>query len=113
MKNLLFDFFCLMIRFSGFSFFVSRILTKRKVKIVVYHNPKEDIFKKHIKYLSKRYNFIFMDEFVEALINKDFTKIPPNSLCVTIDDGYKSNFTLVFPILKEFDIDKEASNTLL
>jgi len=82
-------------RFSGVPFLIREVLCKNKATIIVYHNPKIEIFKKHIDYLSKRHNFIPLDRLVNAVYNKNWLDIPPKSLVVTIDDGYKNNYKLL------------------
>ena len=62
--------------------------------IISYHNPKPKIFKKHIEYLKKNYNFISLDKLVDAIHNKDWSAIPSKSLVITIDDGWKENYLL-------------------
>lgn len=91
------------IRYSGIYFFVRSFISKKRVSIVLYHDPKPDVFREHIQFLSERYNFISLDLLVDAIYSKDWSKIPSNSLVVTIDDGHLGNFYLL-PIIKEFDV---------
>ncbi len=60
------------------------------------------IFRSQIKYLTKNYNVISLDEYINFCNKKE--KSPKNSIIITIDDGYKSNYTLAYPIFREFDI---------
>jgi peptidoglycan/xylan/chitin deacetylase (PgdA/CDA1 family) len=82
------------IRFSGIPFLVRNIYAKRKVSIVVYHDPMPDMLDGHLNYLSRRYNFITLDCLVNAIHSRDWSEIPPNGLVVTIDDGRKGNVNL-------------------
>ena len=60
-------------------------------------------FKSQIEYLSKRYTFVSIEQYVGYLQGK--TKvIPANSCILSFDDGLKDHFTNVFPILKEHNI---------
>lgn len=83
------------IRFSGIWFLIREVFFRNKVTIILYHNPNPEIFKSHIDYLSKHYNFISLDRLVNAIYNKDSSDIPPKSLVITIDDGFKENYNLL------------------
>ncbi len=50
---------------------------------------------------SRRYNVITLDALVDLIKNKK--KIPPKTICITSDDGYKDNFTYAFPVLKKYN----------
>jgi len=85
----------IIIRFSGMSFLIREILCRNKVTIIFYHSPKDSIFKRHIDYLSKHYNFISLNKLVNAIYRRDWSDIPPKGLVVTIDDGYKGVYNLL------------------
>lgn len=59
-------------------------------------------FEEQIKYLSKRYNVISLEEL--ALYIKDGKELPENSLAITFDDGYKDNYLNAYPILKKYGV---------
>ena len=61
-----------------------------------------ELFRSQISYLKKYYNILSLEECVRYFIEKE--NFPDKSAVITIDDGYKSNYTLAFPIFKEFDI---------
>ncbi len=82
-------------RFSGVPFLIREVFCKNKVIIIFYHDPKPEIFKKHIEYLSKHYNFISLSKLVNAIYSKDWSDIPLKSLVVTIDDRFKDNYKLL------------------
>lgn len=91
------------LRYSGIYYLIRTFISKNKVSIVLYHDPKPEIFYEHIKFLSKNYNFIPLDLLVDAIHSKDWSNIPSNSLVVTIDDGHSGNFKLLSTI-KNFDV---------
>lgn len=66
--------------------------------------PSHDIgeFKKQMLHLKKYYTFITMDELVEHLRNRTNVRSP--AIALTIDDGYLSNYSLAYPILREYHI---------
>jgi len=95
---------------------IARLLNRNKVIILMYHgftektqfdgianyhhqNLNMDTFRKHIEYLKKYYKIISLQEYVESIHSK--SKTPQNSVIITIDDGYRSNYLLAFPVLKE------------
>lgn len=96
-------FFFKLLRYSGIYFIVRSLVSKNKVSIVLYHDPKPEVFYKHIKFLSNKYNFISLDLLVDAIHSKDWSNIPENSIVVTIDDGHSGNFKLLSTI-KEFNV---------
>lgn len=87
--------------YSGLFFLMRRIVSSKRVTTLVYHNPKPDAFERHMAYFSKYYNFIPLEQLIKAIELKDRSLIPPYSLVVTIDDGYKENFQLL-PAIKKY-----------
>ena len=96
-----------------------RYVNRRKVVILAYHgftdieNPPgiENYQGKHlnikrfrcqVRYLAEHFNVITLDQFIQH--HKDKIKIPNNSVIITIDDGYESNYTLAFTVLKELKL---------
>ena len=93
----------ILLRIFGVSLILREIFHKNKATIIVYHDPSPEVFKKHVEYLSKRYNFISQNELVNAIRNKDWSHIPEKSLVFTIDDGHKGNYRLL-EIFKTYKI---------
>lgn len=108
----------LIINYTGVNF-ISRIINQNKLLVLTYHNFKNDEaaikwnpydnkctgiekFKQQLNYLKKKYHFITIDDLLLAIEHK--LRLPKNSLLITIDDGYESNYTLVFPVLKLLNI---------
>jgi poly-beta-1,6-N-acetyl-D-glucosamine N-deacetylase len=92
-----------LIYYSGIFHLFKRFIFKKNVSIVLYHDPKTEVFKKHVNFLNRHYNFISIDLLVDAIHNKDWSKIPNNSLVITFDDGHIGNYSLI-NILKEYNI---------
>ena len=63
-------------RFSGAPFLIRELFCRNKVTIVLYHDPKPKIFKRHIEYLSKYYNFISLNRLIDAIYNKNWSGHP-------------------------------------
>jgi peptidoglycan/xylan/chitin deacetylase (PgdA/CDA1 family) len=88
----------------------SKIIVKHCALILFYHRftstsdestllSKLNIgeFKKQIEYINKFYDIISMDKMYENIHNRiTFTK---PSILITIDDGYKDNYSLAYPVL--------------
>lgn len=88
---------------------------RNKLKIIYYHTisdsfleyfPKEttqsiDTFKRQIHYLNKRYNIISLEEAIFKFENKENFN---NNLVITTDDGFKENYTIISPILNDFNL---------
>jgi len=91
------------IRLSGIPFLIREVLCRNKATILMYHAPKPDVFAKHLTYLSKRYHFITLDSLVDAIRNRDWSKITPKSLVITIDDGHAGNYALT-ALFKRYNI---------
>jgi len=74
------------------------------IPIFLYHhvdkdfNVTPDLFEDHLKILKKnKMNTIT----VEQLLNNP---IPYKSALITLDDGYRDNYTIVFPLLKKYNM---------
>lgn len=59
-------------------------------------------FIKQIGYLIQKYNIISLGRYIEYLQGK--TDIPSYPLIFTFDDGYKNNYNLLFPLVKQYQV---------
>ncbi len=78
---------------SGAPLFI-RVLCRKKVLILTYHNPNPKTFEKHLRYLKKRFNVTPLEKLVHAIKKNDWDEIPRRSIVITLDDGYKENCQL-------------------
>jgi glycosyltransferase involved in cell wall biosynthesis/peptidoglycan/xylan/chitin deacetylase (PgdA/CDA1 family) len=85
----------LAVRASGLAWLVRTLVGRRRVAILVYHHPRPETFERHLRYLRKVANLISLDELVDALALRDFSRLPPRSVVLTIDDGHRSNRELL------------------
>ncbi|MCM8763342.1 MAG: polysaccharide deacetylase family protein, partial [Candidatus Omnitrophica bacterium] len=81
--------------------------------ILMYHsvclkpNPKDkltvsvDAFQRQMDFLKRnRYNVLPLENLVSLI--KEKKRIPPKTIALTFDDGYKDNYTYAFAILKKY-----------
>lgn len=85
---------CWIVRWIGAARVYRIFFGKRGVTIVNYHNPSAEVFLRHLEYFSKSYSVIGLNELSEALLHKDFSKMPQNPMVITIDDGHVGNYAL-------------------
>lgn len=93
-----------------------RYFYRRRVRVLMYHGicaedinlwtqiPVED-FKRQISYLKRHYKAISMSQALEII--KGQKSPPDHSVVITFDDGFLSNKTLAYPVLKENRIPAE------
>ena len=66
-------------------------------------NVSPRLFEKQIKFLlSRDFKVISLTQLVESL--KGNSPLPPHSVVITFDDGYKNNFLHAYPILRKYDL---------
>lgn len=94
-KEIIKEYVAFLLRLLGIPWILTQVLFRNKVTILVYHNPTAESFRKHVEYLSRRYNFISLGKLVNAIKCKDWLNIPLTSLVFTIDDGHKDNYKLL------------------
>lgn len=92
---------------------VGRLVSKNKLSILIYHQvfetndpmrpsePDSAEFSWQMKLLRENFNPISL---IEAVVLLKENKLPPNSVCVTFDDGYLNNLTVAQPILEQYKI---------
>ena len=91
----------ILLRFTLIPFFIREFNQRKKVTIILYHDIKPDTASMHFKALKSKYNVISLKDYIKA--RKLGKKLPPKSLIITFDDGFKSNHKLK-PILKKHKI---------
>jgi biofilm PGA synthesis lipoprotein PgaB len=61
-----------------------------------------DDFKAQMAYLSHNYKVVPLRSLLDNF--KAGKPVPPDTVAITFDDGYRSNYLLAYPILKEYSI---------
>jgi len=96
-----------------------RYLCRNRIIIIMYHgftdkdrhegienyrskHIKHKAFRAQMQYLKKYYNVISLEKLISHYT--DGEPLPNNSVVITIDDGYQSNYTLAYPILHELKL---------
>lgn len=91
------------IRYSGLPFLFREIIQRKKITILLFHDINTEIAYKVFKYLSRKYNIIDLNNFINICNQKKKAKLPNKSLIITFDDGHKGNYDLI-PVLKKYKI---------
>ncbi len=61
------------------------------------------VFRSQMRFLKEhKYNVLPLE--ILAKLIKDGKKIPPRTLAITFDDGYRDNYLYAYPILKEYNL---------
>ena len=81
-------------RWSGLGALTRRLVARRRVSILVYHDPSPAVVDRHLRWLSRHYSFIDLETLVGALETGNWIAIPDYALVVTLDDGHRGNFLL-------------------
>jgi len=84
----------LALRLTLLPFVLREVFQRNKVTILVYHAPTPQVFDAQIGVLRRLYNIVPLSAYVDARRTRDFSKLPPKALVVTLDDGHRSNFAL-------------------
>lgn len=96
-----------------------RYLLRKKLIILMYHGFTDqethegienhqgkhlfiERFKLHLEYLKKYHHVIPLEQWLESKTSGK--QIPEGSVVITFDDGYQSNYTLAFPLLKAWGV---------
>jgi peptidoglycan/xylan/chitin deacetylase (PgdA/CDA1 family) len=73
--------------------FGRRTYARRRVSIIVYHDPSPERLESHLRYLRERYTFLSLSELVDAL-HETRWPIDSPSVVLTFDDGHRGNARL-------------------
>jgi peptidoglycan/xylan/chitin deacetylase (PgdA/CDA1 family) len=71
------------------------LIQRKKLTILLYHDPDPHTFAEHIEHLEKYFTFISLKEYTEARLNKKMRDLPRYPLVVSIDDGHAGNYQLL------------------
>lgn len=57
-------------------------------------------FREQLKYIKKHYQFVTVEDCIEAIYSDSVESLPKNSILLTFDDAYIDHYLSVFPILE-------------
>jgi peptidoglycan/xylan/chitin deacetylase (PgdA/CDA1 family) len=83
------------IRWSGMAALVRHTWGRRRVAILMYHDPSPELLERHLAWLAPRYGLTTLSTVVDALRSGDWSRVPPRPLVLTIDDGHAGNLRLL------------------
>lgn len=81
--------------YSGLSSLLRALHKSGRAAILMYHDPKPEVFQAHLAYLTRHYSLVTLEELVQALRQRQWDRLPPRPLVLTIDDGHKGNRALL------------------
>jgi len=90
----------ILLRISGLPFLFREFIQRKKVTILLFHDISKDAAEKNFRYLSRKYNIIDLNKFIDAIENQDDSKIPRKALIITFDDGHIGNYKILSIIKK-------------
>jgi peptidoglycan/xylan/chitin deacetylase (PgdA/CDA1 family) len=96
-------FLFILLRISGLPFLFRELIQRKKVTILLLHDASVEAAEQTFSYLSKKYNIIDLNEFIDAIDKRDKTRIPKKALILTFDDGYIRNYEML-PIIKKYNV---------
>ncbi len=92
--------------------FIAALKVNYTLPIIMYHSVKPhaepqnrlavsvETFERQMDFLkTHRYNVLSLERAADLIQRR---KIPPHSVVITFDDGYKDNFTYAYPVLKKY-----------
>jgi peptidoglycan/xylan/chitin deacetylase (PgdA/CDA1 family) len=91
------------LRISGLPFLFRELIQKNKVTILLFHDISKETAEQSFSYLSRNYEIIDLNHFIEACEAKGINKIPPKALIITFDDGYIRNYEIL-PVIRKYNI---------
>lgn len=84
----------ILVRWSGLALLIRHLVARRRASILLYHDPTPQVLERHLRYLAPRYNFITLDQLVDAIEQGRWNALPDRSLVLTFDDAHRRNAEL-------------------
>lgn len=92
-----------LLRYLGFAKLFRFLFQGDKVTILLFHDIDIKTAEQTFSYLTKEYNIIDLDTYIEAHMTKDYDKIPKNAMIITFDDGHIGNYDIL-PVIEKYNI---------
>lgn len=84
-----------LINLIGIPNLIRRFVGRKKVTVLLYHDPEPDVFRHHVEYLCSKYNIVAFADVLRAVDSGDWQALPDYPLVIHIDDGYRRNIELL------------------
>src|SRR3989338_2216267 len=81
-------------------FHIFRFFTRRKLKILTFHNPNFEEFENQIRFIKHYYTPVTLQDVTDFYIAGK--SLPDHAVLITFDDGYRNLKDFVDPILKKY-----------
>jgi peptidoglycan/xylan/chitin deacetylase (PgdA/CDA1 family) len=89
---------------SGVLWFLRHVVGRNAVPIIMYHDPTPQRLICHLDWLVRHgYKFIELSTLVEAINQRDFSRLPWPCVVITLDDGLKGN-RLLLPVFRAYNV---------
>lgn len=92
------------IRLVGLPALFYRLFQKRRISIFVFHDMDEQMARRTINYINKKYNIISLKDLLYHRDNDSLCDLPNYAAILTFDDGHKGNYQLL-PLFEEFIVE--------
>lgn len=83
-----------LLRASGAPIVARHVFQRRRVTILLYHDPDPRAFARHLAVLTRLYRVVSLRAFVDAHSRGRLGDLPANALVLTLDDGHRGNYEL-------------------
>ena len=93
--------FAAFVRYTGLPMIARATVARRRVGIVVYHDPPPERLEAHLEYLVRRYELLTLGELVEAITTGRWARVARPGIVITFDDGHRGNAALT-PIFERY-----------
>lgn len=95
--------------YSGLVWFARWLMKQSGKKLIIlnYHRASNGDLYRHIRYLSRHYRMLHLDEALEELFapgDRQRERDRRTSLVLTFDDGYHDNYSHAFTLVKKFHV---------
>ncbi len=98
-----------MMSYTALLFLIRLFRSRRRTRILVYHHINNDPlnpfsvspndFEAQIRFLAQEFNIISLSDLAAYLHSG--RELPPDSVVITLDDGFRDNYVNAYPILKK------------
>lgn len=89
-----------LLRLTGLPWLLRELIHRRRVTILLFHDPRPDAVRRILDYVCRHYHVISLAHYLDCRRAGDVVALPPKALILTFDDGHRRNADLL-PFLRE------------